>query len=78
MCCGWSPFYAEDTQEMYDNICFGKIRFPKGVIKEEGKLFVKGVCGAILFSGNPHFLLFYLHFYVSHGADIALRFFARI
>lgn len=43
MCCGWSPFYAEDTQQMYKNICFGKIRFPKGVICEEGKQFVKGV-----------------------------------
>ena len=43
MCCGWSPFYAEDTNQMYKNICFGKIRFPKGVIGEEGKQFVKGV-----------------------------------
>ncbi|GAW01847.1 kinase-like protein [Lentinula edodes] len=41
MCCGWSPFYAEDTQQMYKNICFGKIRFPKGVINEDGKQFVK-------------------------------------
>ncbi|KAF8916764.1 kinase-like domain-containing protein [Mucidula mucida] len=43
MCCGWSPFYAEETQQMYKNICFGKIRFPKGVINEEGKQFVKGL-----------------------------------
>ncbi|KAI0032048.1 kinase-like domain-containing protein, partial [Vararia minispora EC-137] len=43
MCCGWSPFYAEDTQQMYKNICFGKIRFPKGVIHEDGKQFVKGL-----------------------------------
>lgn len=43
MCCGWSPFYAEDTQQMYKNICFGKIRFPRNVISEEGKLFVKGL-----------------------------------
>jgi serine/threonine protein kinase SCH9 len=43
MCCGWSPFYAEETQQMYKNICFGKIRFPKGVIGEDGKQFVKGV-----------------------------------
>ncbi|KAF8640120.1 hypothetical protein AX17_001356 [Amanita inopinata Kibby_2008] len=43
MCCGWSPFYAEDTQQMYKNICFGKIRFPKGVICEDGKQFVKGL-----------------------------------
>ncbi|KAJ7724836.1 kinase-like domain-containing protein [Mycena metata] len=41
MCCGWSPFYADDTQQMYKNICFGKIRFPKGVINEDGKQFVK-------------------------------------
>ncbi|KAF9076401.1 kinase-like domain-containing protein [Rhodocollybia butyracea] len=43
MCCGWSPFYAEETQQMYKNICFGKIRFPKGVINEDGKQFVKGL-----------------------------------
>lgn len=43
MCCGWSPFYAEDVQMMYKNICFGKVRFPKGVICEEGKAFVKAV-----------------------------------
>ncbi|TFK55891.1 kinase-like protein [Heliocybe sulcata] len=43
MCCGWSPFYAEDTQVMYKNICFGKIKFPRGVIGDEGKLFVKGL-----------------------------------
>ncbi|KAL5527423.1 hypothetical protein ACEPAG_6214 [Sanghuangporus baumii] len=43
MCCGWSPFYAEDTQQMYQNICFGKIRFPKNVISDDGKLFVKGL-----------------------------------
>lgn len=43
MCCGWSPFYAEDTQQMYRNICFGKIKFPRGAIGDEGKQFVKGV-----------------------------------
>ncbi|KZW04096.1 kinase-like protein [Exidia glandulosa HHB12029] len=43
MCCGWSPFYAEDTQQMYKNICFGRIRFPRGVINEDGKQFVKGL-----------------------------------
>lgn len=43
MCCGWSPFYSEDVQQMYKNICFGKIRFPRGVIGEDGKQFVKGV-----------------------------------
>lgn len=43
MCCGWSPFYAEDTQQMYRNICFGKIKFPRGVIGDEGKQFVKGL-----------------------------------
>jgi serine/threonine protein kinase len=51
MCCGWSPFYAEDTQQMYKNICFGKIRFPKGAINEDGKQFVKQV---------SHFLRFRL------------------
>ncbi|KAJ7694725.1 kinase-like domain-containing protein [Mycena olivaceomarginata] len=41
MCCGWSPFYAEDTQQTHKNICFGKILFPKGVINEDVKQFVK-------------------------------------
>lgn len=43
MCCGWSPFYAEDNQQMYKNICFGKIKFPRGVIGDDGKQFVKGL-----------------------------------
>lgn len=43
MCCGWSPFYAEQTQEMYRLICYGKIRFPKHVIGDDGKQFVKGL-----------------------------------
>ncbi|WWD18777.1 hypothetical protein CI109_103232 [Kwoniella shandongensis] len=43
MCCGWSPFYAEQTQEMYRLICYGKIRFPKQVIGDDGKQFVKGL-----------------------------------
>ncbi|KAH9062799.1 Pkinase-domain-containing protein [Lactarius vividus] len=43
MCCGWSPFYAENTQQVYKNICFGKVRFPKGFINEDGKQFVKGL-----------------------------------
>jgi len=43
MCCGWSPFYAEDTQQMYRNICFGKIKFPRGAISDAGKQFVKGL-----------------------------------
>ena len=44
MCCGWSPFYADDTQQMYKNIAFGKVRFPKDTLSAEGKSFVKGVC----------------------------------
>lgn len=53
MCCGWSPFYAEDTQQMYKNICFGKIRFPKGVINDDGKQFVKGVRDSSFFFPRP-------------------------
>lgn len=48
MCCGWSPFYDEDVQQMYKNICFGRIKFPRGVIGEDGKQFVKGVCALSL------------------------------
>ncbi|KAF3119835.1 hypothetical protein TWF569_003583 [Orbilia oligospora] len=43
MCCGWSPFFAEDTQQMYKNIAFGKVRFPKDALSLEGRNFVKGV-----------------------------------
>lgn len=43
MSCGWSPFYAEDTQEMYKNITFGKVRFPRGCLSVEGRNFVKGL-----------------------------------
>lgn len=43
MCCGWSPFYAEDNQQMYKNIAFGKVRFPKDALSPEGRNFVKGL-----------------------------------
>jgi serine/threonine protein kinase SCH9 len=43
MCCGWSPFYAEDTQQMYKNIAFGKVRFPRESLSNEGRSFVKGL-----------------------------------
>lgn len=43
MCCGWSPFYAENTQQMYKNIAFGKVRFPKEILSTEGRSFVKGL-----------------------------------
>lgn len=43
MCCGWSPFYADDTQQMYKNIAFGKVRFPKDAMSLEGRNFVKGL-----------------------------------
>lgn len=43
MCCGWSPFYADNTQQMYKNIAFGKVRFPKEVLSVEGRSFVKGL-----------------------------------
>ncbi|KAI9050854.1 hypothetical protein LZ554_004973 [Drepanopeziza brunnea f. sp. 'monogermtubi'] len=43
MCCGWSPFYAEDTQQMYKNIAFGKVRFPRETLTVEGRNFVKGL-----------------------------------
>ena len=43
MCCGWSPFYADDTQQMYKNIAFGKVRFPRDALSVEGRNFVKGL-----------------------------------
>ncbi|KAF5094062.1 hypothetical protein D0Z00_003715 [Geotrichum galactomycetum] len=52
MCCGWSPFYADDTQKMYKNIAFGKVRFPKDSVSAEGRDFVKG-----LLNRNPHLRL---------------------
>lgn len=60
MCCGWSPFYAEDTQQMYKNICFGKIRFPKGVINDDGKQFVKGVRQTVPRFRFPRLIVFLL------------------
>ena len=54
MCCGWSPFYAEDVQQMYKNICFGKIRFPRGVIGDDGKQFVKGVSQTPAHAEHPY------------------------
>ncbi|ODV92581.1 hypothetical protein CANCADRAFT_30703 [Tortispora caseinolytica NRRL Y-17796] len=49
MCCGWSPFYAEDTQQMYKNIAFGKVRFPKDALSSHGRNLVKG-----LLNRNPN------------------------
>ncbi|EMG50620.1 Serine/threonine-protein kinase sck1, partial [Candida maltosa Xu316] len=43
MSCGWSPFHAESTQQMYKNIAFGKVRFPKDVLSVDGRSFVKGL-----------------------------------
>ena len=55
MCCGWSPFYAEDTQQMYKNIAFGKVRFPKDTLSPEGKSFVKGVKSSYVISAKLYF-----------------------
>ena len=33
---------------MYKLICFGKVKFPRGVIGEDGKQFVKGVSPSLL------------------------------
>lgn len=49
MCCGWSPFYAEQTQEMYRLICYGKIRFPK-----HGESVVEGLVVCIPRLPRPH------------------------
>ncbi|SCU80574.1 LANO_0B00584g1_1 [Lachancea nothofagi CBS 11611] len=43
MCCGWSPFFAEDNQKMYQKIAFGKVKFPRDVLSPEGRSFVKGL-----------------------------------
>jgi protein-serine/threonine kinase len=62
MCCGWSPFYADDTQQMYKNIAFGKVRFPKDALSPEGRNFVKG-----LLNRNP------LHRLGSNGDALELQ-----
>lgn len=62
MCCGWSPFYAEDTQQMYKNIAFGKVRFPKDSVSTECRNFVKG-----LLNRNP------AHRLGSHGGARELK-----
>ncbi|ODV59242.1 serine/threonine protein kinase SCH9, partial [Ascoidea rubescens DSM 1968] len=43
MICGWSPFYAETNQQMYKNIAYGRVRFPRGALSPEGRQFVKGL-----------------------------------
>ncbi|AET41290.1 serine/threonine protein kinase SCH9 Ecym_7473 [Eremothecium cymbalariae DBVPG len=43
MCCGWSPFFADDNQKMYQKIAFGKVKFPRDVLSPEGRSFVKGL-----------------------------------
>ncbi|SCU83479.1 LAMI_0C03378g1_1 [Lachancea mirantina] len=43
MCCGWSPFFAEDNQKMYQKIAFGKVKFPRDVLSPDGRSFVKGL-----------------------------------
>lgn len=43
MCCGWSPFFAEDNQQMYQKIAFGKVKFPRDVLSPYGRSFVKGL-----------------------------------
>ncbi|KAH3900077.1 related to Serine/threonine-protein kinase SCH9 [Saccharomycodes ludwigii] len=43
MCCGWSPFFAENNQKMYQKIAFGKVKFPRDVLSPEGRSFVKGL-----------------------------------
>ncbi|CCE62173.1 hypothetical protein TPHA_0C00160 [Tetrapisispora phaffii CBS 4417] len=49
MCCGWSPFFAEDNQKMYQKIAFGKVKFPRDILSPEGRSFVKG-----LLNRNPN------------------------
>lgn len=56
MCCGWSPFYADDTQQMYKKIAFGKVRFPRDALSNEGRNFVKG-----LLNRNPKHRLGAVH-----------------
>ncbi len=56
MCCGWSPFYADDTQQMYKNIAFGKVRFPRDALSLAGRNFVKG-----LLNRNPKHRLGAIH-----------------
>jgi serine/threonine protein kinase SCH9 len=43
MTCGWSPFYAEDTEQLYKNVLHGKVRFPRDTLTIEGRNFVRGL-----------------------------------
>lgn len=49
MCCGWLPFYADSVQQMYKNIAYGKVKFPKDALSPDGRSFVKG-----LLNRNPN------------------------
>ncbi|KAI2634837.1 kinase-like protein [Hypomontagnella submonticulosa] len=42
MALGWSPFWAEDTEQIVKNICLGKTRLPRGLASEE-RDFIKGL-----------------------------------
>ncbi|CAA93901.1 serine/threonine protein kinase S6K family Sck2 [Schizosaccharomyces pombe] len=48
MTCGWSPFYADNTQQLYKNIVFGKVRFPRGLLSVEARDLIK-----LLLNRNP-------------------------
>ena len=43
MSCGWSPFYSEDTHQIYKNIAFGKVRFPRDYLTAAGRALIKGL-----------------------------------
>lgn len=43
MAFGWSPFYAETTEQMYKNVTVGNIRFPRDALSPAGKRFLKGL-----------------------------------
>lgn len=43
MICGWSPFYAEDNEEIRKNITSGRVRFPRDSLDLEGRNFIKGL-----------------------------------
>ena len=43
MVCGFSPFYGEDDEQLRKNITFREIRFPKYVLNDDAKDFIKGL-----------------------------------
>lgn len=49
---GRRPFAADTTKQVYDQICFGKLKFPHGKFSAEGKILLKGARVFLVLMGD--------------------------